>query len=72
VDNAKEIPGFRLDYLEISVELLQRENQGKVQDLTSLDSLLGKHMYDLLEATPGTAGAWWLLYLSSTGSSPRV
>jgi hypothetical protein len=39
-------------------ELLQRANKGEVQDLTSLDSLLGKRMCDLLEALSGTIHDW--------------
>jgi hypothetical protein len=36
--------------------LLRRENKGGVQDLTSLDLLLGKRIHDVLEALPGTVG----------------
>lgn len=40
------------------LDLLQRENKGEVRDLTILNSLLGKCMYDLLEASPWTVGDW--------------
>jgi hypothetical protein len=51
--------GYALQNSAQFLELLWRENKGKVQDLITFDLLLGRHMYDLLEAWPRTFGDWF-------------
>jgi hypothetical protein len=54
----KAIMEERVELLVKAIKRLLRENKGEVRDFTILDSLLGKCMCDLLEASPGTVGDW--------------